>query len=235
MGAIIAASFLSPPFVLLTVFSRSRFAPLHPNLRGTYSITRTRKRENRRFANTIGAYPVDLRFRDAPLRFPLAPRPTLIKSGKIDHRILASLSARFRAILQEFPPSAIFLPVGYGGHIDHCTVRVAFETITPFPPYYYLDQPYAGILYANKMLLSHSPIIALEASPAVCRLKLRVARLYSSQPAATRTAHMVITAPSCAILESIWTTHLPLPESPPPSSRRCAARHSGEFEPNSIN
>jgi LmbE family N-acetylglucosaminyl deacetylase len=103
-----------------------------------------------------------------------------IETGKISNRdlpLIQSIATDLRKVILKNPQTAIFCPIGLGGHVDHCIVRQATEVATR--PYFWLDQPYAyRMSHGNTDTLAH-----LKANPIPVNLtaKNQLLKYYQTQ------------------------------------------------------
>jgi len=133
---------------VLTCFSMSAFAG-NASVHGAEAVTRLRREEDRAFVRMVDARCAAawLDFPDAPLRG--VPYDALFSSQELTEEgqhLAATLAASLQARLD--PSCALFVPLGFGSHIDHLIVRSAglqllergFSRV-----FLYEDLPYAAL------------------------------------------------------------------------------------------
>jgi len=195
---------LDRPLLLVTVFSRSNFAPILPPTRSVEEITADRSDEDSRFASFIGAATKNLGLADAPLRFPNQTIDSLISGAKADTALIPALALQIQELVVNHSSNVLLSPMGHGRHVDHLTVRAACDAVTGCEVRYYLDQPYAGVLPSKCEIGGYSRLLDLNLQERNRHLKLKIAGFYPSQPAARRMMQLLTVASNEAIVESLW-------------------------------
>jgi LmbE family N-acetylglucosaminyl deacetylase len=136
---------------ILTVFSRSIYAPVIEINSNESTITKIRNHEEREYAKTIGVKQVSLNFPDASVLGYTAESELEADYTK-DERF-DKVSIRIHNLINQFSPELILSPVAIGGHIDH---QIVFQSIrTNFyniPTLYYEDLPYASYFKQSQLL-----------------------------------------------------------------------------------
>jgi LmbE family N-acetylglucosaminyl deacetylase len=137
------------PVRVITVFSRSFFAPFGPD-GDTDAVTALRRAEDDRWSRRLGPLltRVDLELPDAALTLeragdtdPIAPLE-LVGPDAVRRDVVASLLGPHVA-----DASLVLAPLGLGRHLDHIIVRDAAITCVPAPHLmFYEDLPYAAEL-----------------------------------------------------------------------------------------
>jgi LmbE family N-acetylglucosaminyl deacetylase len=155
-GLIARQTSLSERVTVLTIFAGdppssplSPFAQeLHDRWESPNSPTAVRRGEDQAACALLGASPLHLDFPDAIYRSgphggALYPNEKAIFAPPHpeDEKLLKSLAVRLR---QECPTKAtVYVPVGYGAHVDHQLTRLAAESLDQSLMYFH-DLPYAA-------------------------------------------------------------------------------------------
>jgi len=137
--------------LLLNCFTRSAYAPysaadtVHPNDRTSY-VSALREKEDVVFLRRVpGAEMVDLRLKDAPLRFRCGVDEVCHRAMSEADPAIAKITAALEKRIGIDQADLLFLPFGVGRHVDHITVR---EASMPFGASlacgFYEDLPYAS-------------------------------------------------------------------------------------------
>jgi len=138
---------------LLTVFSRSSYAPGYPDISGEAEITRLRHQEEQGYADRIGAQLLCLDFPDTSI---LGYTESEMKGDYQTNDRFAEVGVRIDKELSLISPTLIFCPLAIGEHIDH---RIVFEAVAQSQYaknqtyiLYYEDLPYAWYLTEAELL-----------------------------------------------------------------------------------
>lgn len=149
------ASLVNPPAdpkstLIITVFNLSLTAlDGFGESRSAEEITQVRRKEDLLFASTIGCNLQFLEFPDTSIRFAKQyPVERISRKDKTFSNVKKSLSDIIVPLLGKVP---IYVPLGIGGHPDHCIVRDAVKDIIHESPVqhspnfllFYEDLPYA--------------------------------------------------------------------------------------------
>src|SRR5215470_15070364 len=98
---------------IITVFTRSRYAPYRRDIKTADEISALRLSEEMSFCDKIGVRWTDLRLEDSSM---LASRVSNGLGGAADPRRSALVSALSAAVPED---AIVFGPLGIGGHPDH--------------------------------------------------------------------------------------------------------------------
>lgn len=149
IGGIIAIDFLKPPLEIVTVFSKSMYAPcLKEN--NLESVSKIRNLEENKYAEIIGAKIYSLQFPDSSLRGCQKHQLDAFKDfDELSDPIFVEVYNSLSNIMSEHPEADIICPLGIGNHIDHLLVfsictRLCIENNRKIT--YYEDLPYAADL-----------------------------------------------------------------------------------------
>jgi LmbE family N-acetylglucosaminyl deacetylase len=139
---------LGTPITIVTVFSRSAYAP-RLLFRGRDRVTRIRRLEDERFAATV-APGCQMRWLDEPdarlrqdYRGAEAHTSRPLTAG--DRALIGKLALAFHTLIDV--NATVCLPLGVGGHVDHLIVRDAGLGLARTGGdslYFYEDLPYAA-------------------------------------------------------------------------------------------
>lgn len=134
---------------LLTIFSRSCFAPYAPYVTTEAQITALRQDEESRFCAALHLEHDCLDLAEAPLRgYPDVDSLFAEDGVTPNDPVLECLEQRLRQRLKAAAPARVFAPLGIGGHVDHLITRAAAQRVFGgvCPLLFYEDLPYAGEL-----------------------------------------------------------------------------------------
>lgn len=185
------------PLSVVTVYTRSVYAPRRPSARGSIAkVSAVRAHEDREAFRRIGPQIAnrDLRRQDAPVRLSCPTERVFAFHEQVaDEAEVRKLTPILQRRLRN---SLVLAPLGLGDHIDHATVRnaalaAAGQTTTgPARLGFYEDLPYADWTPAASL---HETVAVCESvlhtrlTPAIVRnkgavpSKRQLAQTYSSQ------------------------------------------------------
>ena len=184
---------------VLNCFTRSAFAPfsdaetVHPNDRTSY-VSAMREREDKVFLRRIpGADMMDLRLKDAPLRFRCEVDEVFRRPMSEADPAIAKIRAALEKRVGIDRAEVLFLPCGIGRHVDHITVREAAMPFgRPLACGFYEDLPYASREGAERELetlveelggrpgWALTPVVRQDDADAAAR-KRKLTEIYCSQ------------------------------------------------------
>ena len=174
---------------IVNIFTESGYAPYFGS-KDVAEITRARREEDRELLGLLTRCSLaDLGLRDAPLRLGIEVEQVVRKPlsrERFDEEVRA-LAAKLD-VLEGF--HLVLLPLGLGGHVDHCSAREAGRLrLRPECMGFYEDLPYAARL-TDESRATHVSGLALEAETWSWRsismeggaeLKRKFAAVYRSQ------------------------------------------------------
>lgn len=202
VGCILEYNSALHPITIVTIFSRSDFAPL-ANVADENGASTVRSIEDRNFANLIDCDLIELGYHDAKLRLYSLDIETLFDLDRpIDKDLANEIARSVEEIVSVFNPSTLLCPLGIGGHIDHRTVRRAVKSLHRRPKLtilYYEDQPYAAFgasvdeIDRSGVLWEAHTDLNISGSARLRKMKNLHAAIYASQPAAAKTSELLHT------------------------------------------
>ena len=143
---------------LLTIFTRSVFAPYHysdSTIQGEREISELRAREDEAFALKRGLVLHRMPLEEAPLRNGLIKEEDLFIY--VDHHYESKLGDWIDNLSEILVPwvsryEIVYGPLGLGGHFDHMLVRKALQKCSEIISTlrFYEDVPYAGEMPLNE-------------------------------------------------------------------------------------
>lgn len=212
IGCVLTIEPLFYPATIVTVFSRTDFAPLLVD-QGEERVSRVRSEEDRRFSSILGCDLIELGYRDAKLRLNKSRISALFDSSRlVPEDLVQNVVADLYAVASSCRPALIVSPLGVGNHIDHRVVRICsdvFASSTGTLLLLYEDQPYASLGNAIPNDVPHNTSrgtfleVAVSESVVLREAKRYHAALYASQPAALRTRDLVSGAAG-TFYERLW-------------------------------
>ena len=131
---------------LVNVHTRSRYAPLAPDVSGQDAVSALRAQEDRTFRalHGEGLTVVDLDRGDALERPGYVDEQDYLHEGPLTPTEEAEVARLTDALKDIEPGAALLLPMAFGGHIDHRITRAAAEARWPsLPRAYFEDLPYS--------------------------------------------------------------------------------------------
>lgn len=140
-GLLSALSERSAPIHILTVFTKSGYAPGREDIENNVpAVTKCRLYEEHRFAETISAQLTYLDLNDSSVE-----GMDGVQERKADP-VTDTRAGAVKAALKDLRPRLVFAPAGIGGHVDHLIVsRCAVECFKDVAPiFFYEDLPYAS-------------------------------------------------------------------------------------------
>jgi LmbE family N-acetylglucosaminyl deacetylase len=135
---------------VVNCFTRSEFAPysdagsLHANDRMSF-VTAVRKREDEAWRKRYGVAKLkitDLNLKDAPMRLHCKPYEVFGRVADGSEKVVSKI----RRAVEMSGATAIVLPLGLGGHVDHLSARDAAmpSNTSAVGLAFYEEQPYAA-------------------------------------------------------------------------------------------
>ncbi len=136
---------------VLNCFTRSAFAPysdadtVHQNDRTSY-VSAMREKEDKVFVRRVpGAGLIDLRLKDAPLRFRCGVDEVFRRALDEADPAIAKIASALEKRVGSEDAELLLLPLGLGAHVDHITARhAAMPFALPLACGFYEDLPYAS-------------------------------------------------------------------------------------------
>lgn len=167
---------------ILTVFTKSKWAPYVVNVDDINSLRRT---ENDIACERLKCNTIDLDFPDSSAR---GYKSHLVsRSNCRNDKIFPSVSKSLKRTIEKHNPDCIFLPLGIGNHIDHLMVQESIIKNFSINCYLYEELPYVSwyeLEYISwkieKLLNSASEELILNISPHF-EQKLKLMQIYKSQ------------------------------------------------------
>lgn len=204
------------PITLVTVFSRSDFAPFE-NSNDTRHVSEIRSKEDNAFAKSLGCNLIELNFTDARLRNSEKNTRNLFNPNlKIPIAIESALITQISKIVNLQNPRYLIGPLALGNHIDHRILHQAACKVkepNQMKKWFYEDQPYAMMGANLKQIQIDKEKWTLERdlnilnSLSLRNMKLSHASHYPSQPA----SHTIIEAlqsNQTELHERLWVCRL---------------------------
>jgi LmbE family N-acetylglucosaminyl deacetylase len=182
---------LPEPYVVVTVFSKSNFAPNLAKGTDRHDISRIRLAEDQSCCHRIGARHIALGFPEAPLRgYPNLESIYTPHLEPLTEPIYSLLETTMHELMLRLGGVALMVaPLGIGDHVDHLLVaavaiRLSFQTSIPLLLYEDLPYAYQVSLALQEWIWSRfgMPLIPkLVKIDATLQEKIELIELYTSQ------------------------------------------------------
>jgi len=189
IGATVLTKFFSRPMMLVTIFTKSTYAPFAKTSKNSKNVTKLRRREDTRFAKAIGVTLHRFDFPDTTLRgYPDLESIFYVPRGDLDP-VFPSVFNALKEFFSLFPNAKIVAPLGVGNHVDHLIVSEICVKIGKEQErelVFFEDLPYSG-WYSLEEVENRIKLLNLHLHPKtldVTKLfpvKLKNLNLYSSQ------------------------------------------------------
>lgn len=188
MAGLLLSGMVADDVLVVTVFSRSEFAP-YAAISGVDQVSARRLEEHKKFCQKISVMDLALGYDEAPQRgWSMDSIFDHLHSNDAEEDLKQSIMNDLLLLKEKFTPGKVYAPLGICGHIDHVIVRECAESVFASTIHFYEDLPYAGEINRseyNEWIKKLTGALYPAINPDVSRLghRLEYLKMYSSQVA----------------------------------------------------